>query len=249
MDQDNALVFAQGAPGGPEDRWFAKLGGVVADILHESGVPYCKGGVMAKNPAWRGSVEMWRERVRDWVTRSNPDDLLSVDIFFDLRGVHGEAGMANALWEDAFDMAKGRADFAKLLAEAAGRTDAGLSWFGGFKTDQGRIDVKKAGLFGIVSAARALAIRHGVRERSTPARLMGIKALGIGAESDLDALCDAQEVFLDLVLVQQIADIAAGRPADNTVEIKSLSARDRERLRAALHAVSPLEDLTRDLLF
>ena len=78
---------------------------------------------------------------------------------------------------------------------------------------------------------------------------MGIKALGIGAESDLDALCDAQEVFLDLVLVQQIADIAAGRPADNTVEIKSLSARDRERLRAALHAVSPLEDLTRDLLF
>jgi CBS domain-containing protein len=249
MDQDNALMFDKGDPGGTEDRWFESLGTHVADILHEAGVPYCKGGVMARNAAWRGSVATWRERVSDWVTRSNPDDLLSVDIFFDLRGVHGELGMANALWEDAFDIAKGRADFAKLLAEAAGKSERGLNWFGGFKTDQGRIDLKKAGLFGTVSAARALAIRHNVRERSTPARLMGVKALGIGAESDLDALCDAQEVFLDLILAQQIADISAGRPADNTVVVKNLSARDRERLRAALQAVAPLDDLTRDLLF
>ena len=41
MDQDNALVFAEGAPDGPEDAWFAALGGHVADILHEVGVPYC----------------------------------------------------------------------------------------------------------------------------------------------------------------------------------------------------------------
>ena len=104
---------------------------------------------MARNAAWRGSVATWRERVRDWVSARNPDDLLSVDIFFDLRGVHGESGMANALWEDAFDAAKGRADFAKLLAETAGKSERGLNWFGGFKTDQGRIDLKKAGLFGI----------------------------------------------------------------------------------------------------
>ncbi|MCC6777943.1 MAG: CBS domain-containing protein, partial [Hyphomicrobiales bacterium] len=39
MDQDNAIVFAQGAPGGAEDRWFARLGAIVADILDEVGVP------------------------------------------------------------------------------------------------------------------------------------------------------------------------------------------------------------------
>ena len=55
MDQDNALVFADGEPGGAQDRWFEALGGHIADILHEVGVPYCKGGVMAKNPQWRGS--------------------------------------------------------------------------------------------------------------------------------------------------------------------------------------------------
>lgn len=249
LDQDNALVFAQGDAGGSEDRWFETFGTHVADILNETGVPYCKGGVMAKNAAWRGSVATWRARTRDWVLRSNPADLLSVDIFFDLRGVHGDLALANAVWEDAFDAAKGQAAFAKLLAETAGRSEPGLTWFGGFKTERGRIDLKKTGLFGIVGAARALAICHHVRERSTPARLAGLKASGVGAEKDLEALSDAQEVFLDLILAQQIADAADGKPATNAVVVKTLSARDRERLSTALRAVALLEDMTRDLLF
>lgn len=249
MDQDNALVFAQGAPGGAEDRWFEALGAHVADILHEAGVPYCKGGVMARNAQWRGSLITWRDRVGDWIVRSNPQDLLSVDIFFDLRAIHGEVSLAHALWREAFDAAKGRADFAKLLVEAAGRVAPSLNWFGGIKTEDGRINLKKAGLFGIVSTARALAICHHVVERSTPARLAGLKGLRIGAGHDLDALADAQETFLDLILAQQIVDIAEGRPASNAVAVKRLSTGERGRLRTALRAVEPLEELTRDLLF
>ena len=81
MDQDNAIVFADGAPNWAADQWFARLGGILADILHEVGVPYCKGGVMAKNPQWRGSTATWSARITDWVTRSIRSDLLSVDIF------------------------------------------------------------------------------------------------------------------------------------------------------------------------
>jgi DNA polymerase-3 subunit epsilon/CBS domain-containing protein len=249
MDQDNAIVFADGEPDGPEDRWFAALGAHVADILHEVGVSYCTGGVMAKNAAWRGSLASWRERVRHWIGRSNPQDLLSVDIFFDLRGVHGDTGLANTLWREAFDRAAGEAPFAKLLAETAGAVAPALNWLGRFKTDNGRIDLKKAGLFGIVSTARALAIRHHVVERGTPARLAGLKPLGLGGEADLDALFDAQATFLDLILAQQIHDIAQGIPASNRVEIKRLTRRDRERLHAALEAVAHLDELTRDLLF
>lgn len=249
MDQDNALVFAEGPPGGPRDRWFEMLGTHLADILHDVGVPYCQGGVMAKNPQWRGSVATWRERVGDWITRSRPEDLLAVDIFFDLRGVHGQATLADALWRSGFAAAKGEAGFAKLLAEAAGEVERGLGFFGGLRTSQGRIDLKKAGLFGIVTFARVLAIRHGILERATPARLAGIKALGLGADSDLDAIADAQGLFLDLILDQQIDDIHNGRPATNAVSVKRLSVRERERLQTALQAVRHLDDLTRDLLF
>ena len=249
MDQDNALVFAEGAPEGPEDKWFQQLSVHVADILHEVGVPYCKGGVMAKNPQWRGSVATWRARIGNWIQRSNPQDLLAVDIFFDMLGVHGDIGLADAIWREAYDAAKGQAGFVKLIAETAGAITPGFTLFGRFKTDQGRIDLKKSGLFGIVSAARALAICHHVVERSTPARLAGIGALGLGGESDLDALVEAQATFLDLLAAQQVEDMEEGVPPSNAVAIKRLSRRDRERLRFALGAVGHLDELTRDLLF
>jgi DNA polymerase-3 subunit epsilon/CBS domain-containing protein len=248
-DQDNPLIFAEGAPGGSEDRWFAMLGEHIARILHEAAVPYCKGGIMAKNAAWRGSVATWRERVGHWVGRSNPQDLLNVDIFFDLRCVHGDWSIADGLWRGAFNTAKGRADFAKLLVEPAGAVEPGLGWFGRFRTEQGRIDLKKAGLFGIVSAARALAVCHHVVERATPARFDGVKAVLPGAEVSLELLKDAQGVFVDMILAQQIEDIGRGVVPTNTVAIDRLSGRERTRLRLALESVAHLNDMVRDLLF
>lgn len=248
MDQDNAIVFAEGAPDGTEDRWFETLGTYVADILHEAGVPYCVGGVMAKNAQWRGSYVTWQERIGSWIRRSNPQDLLSVDIFFDLRGVHGDAALADRLWREAFDAARGEVAFAKLLAEAAGPMQPGLTFFGGFRTQAGRINLKRAGLFGIVSLARVLAICHHVVERSTPARLAGIRAMGVGGR-DLEALNEAHATFLDLILDQQIDDIEHGIPPSNGVAVKRLSRRNRDRLREALSAVAYLEELERDLLF
>jgi CBS domain-containing protein len=248
-DQDNALIFSDGAPGGAEDRWFAMLGEHVSRLLHEAAVPDCKGGIMAKNADWRGSVATWRERIGHWIGRSDPQDLLNVDIFFDLRCVHGDVGMADALWRGAFDAAKGRADFAKLLVEAAGAVQPGLGWFGRFKTEQGRLDLKKAGLFGIVSTARALAICHHVVERATPARLDGVRAVLPDAEGELEMLKDAHGVFIDMILAQQLDDIGRGVAPTNTVAVDRLSRRERDRLRTALEPVAHLNDMVRDLLF
>jgi DNA polymerase-3 subunit epsilon/CBS domain-containing protein len=248
MDQDNALIFEDDTPDGA-DRWFEALAVRVSDILDQIGVPYCKGGVMAKNPQWRGSLGTWRRRIGDWIQQSNPQGLLSVDIFFDMRGVHGEVALADLLWREAFDAAQGNAGFAKLLLEAAGKVEPSRNWFGSFRTLDGRIDLKKTGLFGLVSIARTLAIRHHVIERSTPARLAGIKSVVRESENELDALIEAQGVFLDLILKQQIADLERGRPPSNAVEVKGLSRRDRERLRAALQAVENLDELGRGLLF
>lgn len=249
MDQDNALFFAEGDPGGSEDRWFEAFGARLTAILHEAGIPYCRGGVMARNPQWRGSIATWRERIGRWIIRSNPQDLLSVDIFFDLRGVHGDGNLTNLIRREAFDAAKGQIAFAKLLAEVAGGVEPSLGLFGAFKTDQGRIDLKKAGIFGIVTTARVLAICHHVLDRSTPGRLANIKAANIGGEEDLDALAEAHGILLDLVLAQQIEDLELGLPPSNSVLVRRLTKRERERMRLALQAVAPLDQLTRDLLF
>ena len=249
MDQDNAIVFVEGEPGSAADQWFARLGGIVADILHETGVPYCKGGVMARNAAWRGSRETWRARIADWIANSSPADLLSVDIFFDLACVHGDAVLANDLWRSAFDAARGNDAFAKLLVEAAGEVEPGITLFGSFRTENGRIDLKKTGLFGIVTIARVLAIRHHLLERSTQARLSAAASLGHGGDTDLDALSRAHEVFIDLILGQQVVDMHGGLPPSNKVAIKPLSREQRTHLRESLGAVRHLDALMRDLLF
>lgn len=248
MDQDNAVIFERGEPDGEEDRWFAALGTHVADILHEVGVPYCKGGVMAKNAPWRGSIATWRNRIDRWINRSRPEDLLSVDIFFDLRPVHGDGSLAVAVRQAAFAAAEGQVAFAKLLVEDV-RTPSSLTFLGGIRTEAGRIDLKAAGLFGLVAAARALAIRYHVLERSTPARLAAVKALVRSSERDLDALGEAQAVFLDLIVSQQVEDIAHGTPPSNSVALKRLSARERDRLKSALEAVACVDELVRNLLF
>jgi DNA polymerase-3 subunit epsilon/CBS domain-containing protein len=88
-----------------------------------------------------------------------------------------------------------------------------------------------------------------VVERSTAARIAGIKAQGLGGERDLDALADAQETFLGLLIRQQIEDLELGIPPSNAVLVRRLTRRDRDRLRDALDAVAHLDELAHDLLF
>ena len=210
----------------------------VADILHEVGVPYCQGGVMAKNPPGAarsrpgasGSPTGSAARARTICFRSISSSTCAP--------VHGDARLANTLWRDAFDAARGEIGFAKLLAEAAGAGRAGPEPVRRLPHRQGRIDLKKSGLFGIVTLARVLAIRHHVVERATPARLAGIKALGLGAESDLDALIDGAGRLPRPHAASADRGHRRGRPASNAVAVKRLTRRDRERLRAALASVS-----------
>lgn len=202
---------------------------------------------MAKNPEWRGDVGTWKERVNAWVDRSDPHDLLNIDIFFDLRGVHGDVSMADRQWRYAFEVAKGRPAFAKLLAELTQPGPSPVGWFGRLKTERGRIDLKKTGLFGIVGAARALAICHHLVERSTAARLDRLRA--IAKSDDVDALEQAHALFVDFILDQQLEDIQNGIRPSNSVAVARLSWRDRRRLKDALESIAHLDQMVRDLLF
>jgi DNA polymerase-3 subunit epsilon/CBS domain-containing protein len=249
MDQDNAIVFERGAPGGVEDTWFAALAARMNDLLHEAGVPLCKGGVMARNAPWRGSAGEWQARVEGWLERSRPQDLLSVDTFFDLRGAAGNLELANALRASAFETARGRNAFAKLLVDTAAPMETALGMFGRLRTREGRIDLKKSGLFRIVCGARALAIRHHIPGYSTKERLQAVRTLGKGGDQDLERLIDAQGLFLTLIARQQVVDIAAGRPPGNTVETARLSKLERDRLAEALQSLAALDTLLKELLF
>ena len=171
MDQDNAIVYEDDS----HDDWFAELGARVADILDAAGVPYCLGGVMARNETWRKSLTGWRAAVASWVRRKSPQDLLNCDIFFDAACVYGDAKLADEMLEDAFNVAAQSTNFLQLMAINACQNTPPLNWRGGFKLTHGRMDIKAGGIMPIFATARLLAIKNHIRARTTPARLTEVR--------------------------------------------------------------------------
>ncbi len=248
MDQDNAIVYEEGEYGSETDKWFAILGQRISDILHHAGVPYCKGGVMASNREWRMSRADWIENVRRWITRHSAEDILNTDIFFDAMSVSGDAGLAEQVLDEAFEAGRSSREFLQLMAVNAAEVPDAMGWFGRFRLEDGRIDLKRSGIMPIFSAARVLAIKHGVRARSTPERLNAVRGKTEMPDQVIDNLCEAHRLLLSGILQQQLKDLDAGIALSNRVSVKELTSGQRDRLRWALSQVSAVTNLLGDPL-
>ncbi len=249
MDQDHAIVFAQGEPDGPEDRWFARLGSAIARKLDDVGVPLCKGGVMSSEPAFRGSFDAWTSRIRGWIERASPQDLLNVDIFFDFRPAFGDAGLADRLWREAWGAPRQAFAFLKLMSQTHASAPVPTTLMGRLKLVDGRLDLKRHGLLTLVSQTRLLALRHGIAERGTAARLAGLVAANVGGRDDLAAYDAIHERLLTLILAGQLADIAASRAPGNSVPGEIIDRHGGQGLlRDDLRRLAHYPDLVRDQL-
>lgn len=236
-DQDHALVH-DGTPA--DDAWFARLGAAVADLLDEAGVPRCKGGVMAANAQWRGTPADWHARIHGWLRRARPEDLLDVDIFFDLMPVAGEAALAQELHAEAVAAAALAPAFLALLTQSVSEIAPSIGAFGGLRTRNGRVDLKRGALLPLVGLARVLALRIGSGERSTPGRLQAALAAGRIAPADAARLVELHATLLELVLRQQLVDLADGVRPSGRVAAGPLG---RQRARQLARDLRALRDM------
>lgn len=244
-DQDNAIVHAGAAD---DDRWYAELGRRVSDTLDRAGIPYCKGGVMASRPEWRHSLDGWRTQVARWIDRPEGKSLLNVDIFYDFRRAHGDPELADALRQSAATMAASAPHFLRLLAKEAEEAGSALTMLGRFRAENGRIDLKKGGLFPIVAFARVAALRHGILESATADRLIAAAKAGALQAEEANRLREAQATLLHFVLAQQLADIANGTAPSTRVELQRLTRRDRALLKDTLKSLESIPLLLQDVL-
>lgn len=249
MDQDNAIVYQDGEHGDATDIWFEHLGARIADTLNSVGVPYCTGGVMARNPEWRMSLSHWRETVQRWMSRSLPEDILNADIFFDCRPVHGELSLGEKVRSLALPFAATSREFQRALASSASRLESPFRLFGRFHLTNGRVDLKKTGLFPIVATARILALRHGIEERSTSGRLGLVKQHLPDQVKTIDSLVEAHRILIGSVLRQQLRDLERGLKLSNAVRPSELSKHETQELRWALEQVPEVQSLLGTPLF
>jgi len=243
MDQDNAIVFDQGEPGGPEDLWFEQLGTLVADMLNDAGVVYCPGGIMASKPEWRMDLTGWRRRVEIWIGKTRPEDILNSDIFFDAVAVHGDARLAEQLYAEAAEAARTSRTFLKAMAVHAGEFRVQLNWRGRPKLENGRIDLKKGGLMPIFAAARIAALTHGIAARSTPERLEAVREKELFDGGLIGRLIEAHKILLGTILHQQLRDLPLGVPLSNKVAPSEMESHARQELTWALGQIDSVRTL------
>ena len=243
MDQDNAIVFEEGASGSEVDMYFERLGHRVADILDEAGVKRCPGGVMASNSAWRKNEVEWRKQVKSWLNRTRPEDIMHADIFFDGMVAHGDAGLAERLRADSLEAARSSRPFLKLLATRAADFRLPFGLFGNWQLSGDRVDLKRNGLMPVFSAARAAALQHGVAARSTKGRLESLRKLNAVPDRAVGRMLVAQEVILETILKQQLRDIVAGVAPSSRVAPRQLDRSDQRRLKWALNQLDSVKDL------
>jgi len=246
MDQDNAIIFADVAEERLEevDAWFAEYGAIVNEMLNTAGVPLCPGGVMMREAKWRKSRAQWLKMVDKWLSTAEPEDLLHVDIFFDLRRAHGDRALVRDFRSECLERAKGARTLLKFLSLQASDFDSPLGWFGRLRADhEGRVDLKKGGLMPIYSAARVLALKLGSVQRATPARLRAAVKAGICPKPQAENLIQAHRILLGTVLAQQLRDIERGLMPSNKVAVSELNAYERDELRWALEQVRSIPSL------
>ncbi len=243
-DQDNALIHAWHEDDHP---WFAEFTARLADMLNEAGIPYCRGDVMARHSLWRHNLANWEARIERWASQPHGGNLLAVDIFLDFRPVAGDFALAAAL-RKATERATSSIIFLHALADELFGLSKALGIFNRFRTENGRVDVKRDGLLTLVSGARVLALKNRIAALATADRLAGAVEAKVLEPRDGLLFRDAQELFLSVILEQQLLDIDRGLPPGTKVEVRRLNPVIRERLRSAFKEIDLMDMAVRDAL-
>jgi CBS domain-containing protein len=236
-DQDNALAYADEAEP-PDDALLARVAGDVNAGLARCGLGEDAAEVVARDPRWRMTAGRWRATFRECLEHPDRSHLVRAAVAFDFRQVTGGLDAVSPLAAVVRD-ARRHPDFIARLARTATDWKVPLGRRGQVATDRdGRVDLKLGGALPIANLARLHAFAAGITVSGTVDRLVAAQETGRLDGETATALREAFETVSRLRLEHHATCLAAGRPADNRVDPRTLPPLRRVGLREALRAVA-----------
>lgn len=238
-DQDNGIVYADDAPAGADDH-FAALARFVCDGLDACGYPHCPGGIMASTPQWRQPLAGWLRHFADWSGLPDPEAVLRVSIFFDLRGIHGDRDLVARIRQALAECASGggKAVFLGALARQAASYDVPLGFFRRFVLEsrgehRETLEIKASGLLPLTDLVRVRALQGGVTVPATRDRLAALMSRGTMSRLDGDRLDGAHRLLSGLRVRLHADLVRRGEAPHNHLDVHSLGHAERAALRDA----------------
>ena len=240
-DQDNALLLSNEATEA-DDEYFAAVAKIVTDGLNDCGYVYCPGDVMASNPKWRQTLDVWKKYFFRWITVPEEKALMHANIFFDLRCIAGKSELVDALKKSVQKDAKKNEIFLALMAKNAMNFQPPLGFFRQFVLERSgehknTLDIKLHGIMPIVEIARIRSLAAGELRISTRNRLLAAARAKEITETDAANLIDALDFIEKLRIEHQSRQLQAGMKPDNHLSPGELSPLVRQNLKSAFSQV------------
>jgi CBS domain-containing protein len=242
-DQDHGLAFdADDADDADIQSYFADLARRVTDGLESAGIPRCKGGVMAENPAVRRSVDGWEAAFRTWMSDPARQGSVFTSITFDYRRVAGPLEIEEVL-DSVVAAAPKFPGFIRHLAFRAldERPPTGFfrHWVVEAKGEHaGQLDIKHRGILLVGNLARLYAVQLGRTEKRTLSRIEIAAAADLISDEEGAGLKEAFRLLWQIRLEHQARCAQDGVDPDNYVDPKTLGPIARRGLREAFTIIA-----------
>jgi len=243
-DQDNAILFEDVGQKSLEQAkaYFLQVGALVSEWLNSSGYAFCKGKIMASNPEWCQPLGCWKEKFTSWITSSEPQDLLDINIFFDFRAVYGESRLTNDLYRHIQEVIKSHPAFFIYMTGNIQRLKPPLGIFGNIlvgatKSQPESFDSKRA-MIPLIDIARLYALKEGIRETGTLDRFSRLFNIGMIREDRFEERTEAFKLLMMLRFRHQVEQITKNKVPDNFINPEALSPVEVAMLKKILGQVS-----------
>jgi len=254
-DQDNAILYADpvdDAQRREAEEYFAAFARKAIDHLVNCGYPLCPGEIMAVNPKWCQPASVWKEYFANWVSAPDPQELLHATIFFDFRAGYGKASLAEDLRQHLNTISRQQEIYLLHLARECMSGRAPLSFFKNFIVEKdgehiNKLDIKRQGLTPFVNFARVLALKHGVKETNTLARLHVLSKEKVISEELWSIAVEAYEMQMQLRLIHQLNQIEVGTLPDNYIDPGELSDLEKRMLRDSFEVIERLHSVLKTI--
>ena len=247
-DQDNCMVLDNAYEPSLHGDHFKTLARRVCDGLAACGYVHCPGEMMAMTDTWRQPLQVWRRYFQRWTETPEPKALMLITVFFDLRAVHGNVELLEALRRDVLAHTPTQSLFLAHVVNNAQKQRPPLNLFGQIASRHsgahaGTVDLKNHAITPIVDLARICALEAGLLEVNTVDRIDKASKLGALSEPSARDLGDAFEFVSRLRITHQSLCMQRGQEPDNHLHLQELSNFERDHLRDALSVIQSLQEV------
>lgn len=242
VGQDNGLVYE--ASGDPEHAaaYYEALADRVVAALETCGYQPPDEGVTARAEAFRQPLEAWRAAYAHWASAQDGDATSRAALCFDLRVLHGEDALGEALLDTIREHLPNER-LVQILASDATSESVPLNTFNRFETDEGPdgregIDMRRRAIQPIVGMARAMAVETGYfRSANTFDRLRHVAESESEASGVAQSLLPALATLVDFHLREQMAIAERGGAPGDRLDPGRMHQSQQNLLKEALKTV------------